>query len=188
MWLGKTANRKDIPFDVKWPQRPIYALGTAFSYNRNLSETLREFHFQNKQIADVGLVNTSKHYRTKPQFECTTFNLFPRNREYNKRDGSSVGSGVSSGVIQLRDKAEKCLSTKIQRPKNDDVKYTYKTVAISNGTNCRILYAHNSENQLRKAANLLLTANKHTENNYQDRLCTRKTSCRYVIPRGHGET
>ena len=31
MWLGKTANRKDMPFDVKWPQRPIYALGTAFS-------------------------------------------------------------------------------------------------------------------------------------------------------------
>ena len=38
---------------------------------------------------------------------------FPRNREYNKRDGSDVSSGVSSGVIQLRDKAEKCLSTKI---------------------------------------------------------------------------
>ena len=39
MWLGKTANRKDMPFDVKWPRRPIYALGTAFSYNRNLCET-----------------------------------------------------------------------------------------------------------------------------------------------------
>ena len=38
MWLGKTANRKDMPCDVKWPQRPIYALGTAFSYNRNLCE------------------------------------------------------------------------------------------------------------------------------------------------------
>ena len=24
MWLGKTANRKDMPFDVKWPQIPIY--------------------------------------------------------------------------------------------------------------------------------------------------------------------
>ena len=47
-------------------------------------------------MESVGLVNTSKHYRTKPQFECTTFNLFPRNHEYNKRDGS----GVSSGVIQ----------------------------------------------------------------------------------------
>ena len=39
MWLGKTANEKDMPFDVKWPRRPIYALGTAFSYNRNLCET-----------------------------------------------------------------------------------------------------------------------------------------------------
>ena len=39
MWLGKTVNRKDTPFDIKWPQRPIYALGTAFSYNRNLCET-----------------------------------------------------------------------------------------------------------------------------------------------------
>ena len=42
MWLGKSAtyNRKDMPFDVKWPQRPIYALGTAFSYIRNLCETV----------------------------------------------------------------------------------------------------------------------------------------------------
>ena len=39
MWLGKTANKKDMPFDVKWPRRPIYALGTAFSQNRNLCET-----------------------------------------------------------------------------------------------------------------------------------------------------
>ena len=31
MWLGKNAYRTDMPFDVKWPQRPIYALGTAFS-------------------------------------------------------------------------------------------------------------------------------------------------------------
>ena len=41
MWLRKTAKRKDMPFDVKWPQRPIYALGTAFSYNCNLCELLR---------------------------------------------------------------------------------------------------------------------------------------------------
>ena len=39
MWLGKTVTRKDMPFGVKWPRRPIYALGTAFSYNRNLCET-----------------------------------------------------------------------------------------------------------------------------------------------------
>ena len=25
MWLGKTANEKDMPFQVKWPRRPIYA-------------------------------------------------------------------------------------------------------------------------------------------------------------------
>ena len=28
-----------MPIDVKWPQRPIYALGTAFSYDRYLCET-----------------------------------------------------------------------------------------------------------------------------------------------------
>ena len=39
MSLGKNANRKDMPFDVKWPQRPIYAFGTAVSYNPNLCET-----------------------------------------------------------------------------------------------------------------------------------------------------
>ena len=39
MWLGKTANRKDMPFDVKWLRRSIYSLRTAFSYNRNLCET-----------------------------------------------------------------------------------------------------------------------------------------------------
>ena len=39
MWLGKSANRKDMPFDIKWPKRPIYALGTAFSYNCNLCES-----------------------------------------------------------------------------------------------------------------------------------------------------
>ena len=30
MWLGKSANRKDMPFDIKWPKRPIYALGQLF--------------------------------------------------------------------------------------------------------------------------------------------------------------
>ena len=39
MWLGKNVNRKDMPCHVILPQRPIYALGTAFSYNRNLCET-----------------------------------------------------------------------------------------------------------------------------------------------------
>ena len=27
-----------MPFDIKWPKRPIYALGTTFSYNCNLCE------------------------------------------------------------------------------------------------------------------------------------------------------
>lgn len=39
MLLGKNVNRKDMPCHVIWPQRPIYALGTAFSYNRKLCET-----------------------------------------------------------------------------------------------------------------------------------------------------
>ena len=41
MWLGKNVNRKDMPCHVIWPQRPIYEVGTAFSYigNRNLCET-----------------------------------------------------------------------------------------------------------------------------------------------------
>ena len=38
MWLGRNASRTDTPFEVQWPQRPIWALGTAFSYNSVLNE------------------------------------------------------------------------------------------------------------------------------------------------------
>ena len=88
-----------------------------------------------------------------------------------------------------RNKQEKCLSTKYNNQKmTTKIKYTYKPVAISNRINCRIiLWVHNSEKQLRKAANLLQAANNHCENNYQDRLRTRKTNCHYVIPRSHGK-
>jgi hypothetical protein len=39
MWLGKKGYRRDMPVDVKWPQRPICALGTSFSCNRKFCET-----------------------------------------------------------------------------------------------------------------------------------------------------
>jgi len=35
----KNANRKDMLFDFKWLQRPIYAPGTDFLDNGNLCET-----------------------------------------------------------------------------------------------------------------------------------------------------
>ena len=38
MWLGKNSNRKDIPLGINWPQRPICALGTFFSYKSKLCE------------------------------------------------------------------------------------------------------------------------------------------------------
>ena len=34
LWLGKDANCTDTPFGLKWPQDPICALGTCFSYDR----------------------------------------------------------------------------------------------------------------------------------------------------------
>ena len=38
LWLGKNAARKDTPFGIKWPETPICALGTSFSYNYKLCE------------------------------------------------------------------------------------------------------------------------------------------------------
>ena len=38
LWLGKNAARKDTPFGIKWPETPICALGTSFSYNDKLCE------------------------------------------------------------------------------------------------------------------------------------------------------
>ena len=34
LWLGKDANCPDTPYGLKWPQDPICALGTCFSYDR----------------------------------------------------------------------------------------------------------------------------------------------------------
>ena len=33
LWLGKNEHNGDTIFEFTWPQRPIVALGTAFSYN-----------------------------------------------------------------------------------------------------------------------------------------------------------
>jgi len=38
MWLGKNLHKKDKLFEFQWPQRPVLALGTAFSYNFQLCE------------------------------------------------------------------------------------------------------------------------------------------------------
>ena len=38
LWLAKNAARKDAPFGIKWPETPICALGTSFSYNYKLCE------------------------------------------------------------------------------------------------------------------------------------------------------
>ena len=38
LWLAKNAARKDTPFGIKWPETPICALGTSFSYNYKLCE------------------------------------------------------------------------------------------------------------------------------------------------------
>ena len=38
IWLGKNAHSRDTLFEFTWPQRPILALGKAFSYNVKLRE------------------------------------------------------------------------------------------------------------------------------------------------------
>ena len=38
MWLGKDKDNKDELCDLKWPQTPIIALETAFSYDKQLCE------------------------------------------------------------------------------------------------------------------------------------------------------
>ena len=38
MWLGKNLHKKDKLFEFQWPQGPVLALGTAFSYNFQLCE------------------------------------------------------------------------------------------------------------------------------------------------------
>ena len=38
MWLSKDEDNKDELYDLIWPQTPIIALGTAFSYDKQLCE------------------------------------------------------------------------------------------------------------------------------------------------------
>ena len=45
MWLGAWRNRTDTPFNFKWPQEPIRALGVFFSYN---SEDANNLNFGEK--------------------------------------------------------------------------------------------------------------------------------------------
>ena len=43
IWLGKYRNNCSKLYDLKWPQDPIFALGTAFSYDANKCE-VKNFH------------------------------------------------------------------------------------------------------------------------------------------------
>ena len=42
MWIGSLRNDKAKPFDIKWPDEPIKALGVYFTYNQKL---LKENNF-----------------------------------------------------------------------------------------------------------------------------------------------
>jgi len=45
MWLGCWATRKDTPFEFRWPENSVYALGIHFSNDRSKCESL---NFDNK--------------------------------------------------------------------------------------------------------------------------------------------
>ena len=49
MWIGSLRNDKAKPFDIKWPDEPIKALGVYFTYNQKL---LKDNNF----IERLGLV------------------------------------------------------------------------------------------------------------------------------------
>ena len=40
MWLGAWRNRTDTPYNFKWPQEPIRALGVLFAYNSDVANNL----------------------------------------------------------------------------------------------------------------------------------------------------
>ena len=42
LWLGSLTNRKDEPFNFKWPKEPLRVLGTYISYDEKQNE---EFNF-----------------------------------------------------------------------------------------------------------------------------------------------
>ena len=45
LWLGSLKNRKDEPFNFKWPKEPLGVLGTYISYHEKQNE---EFNFKGK--------------------------------------------------------------------------------------------------------------------------------------------
>ena len=59
MWLGAWRNRTDSPYNFKWPQEPIQALGIYFSYN---SDAANNLNFAEKIIK---LENTLKSWKRR---------------------------------------------------------------------------------------------------------------------------
>ena len=49
MWLGAWRNREDAPYNFKWPQEPIRALGVFFAYNSDDANTLN-FGEKNRKL------------------------------------------------------------------------------------------------------------------------------------------
>ena len=59
MWLGAWRNKTDTPYNFKWPQEPIQALGIFFSYN---SDAANNLNFGEKIIK---LENTLKNWKRR---------------------------------------------------------------------------------------------------------------------------
>ena len=59
MWLGAWRNKTDTPYNFKWPQEPIQALGIFFSYN---SDATNNLNFGEKIIK---LKNTLKNWKRR---------------------------------------------------------------------------------------------------------------------------
>ena len=59
MWLGAWRNKTDTPYNYKWPQEPIQALGIFFSYN---SDAANNLNFGGKIIK---LKNTLKNWKRR---------------------------------------------------------------------------------------------------------------------------
>ena len=59
MWLGAWRNKTDTPYNFKWPQEPIQALGIFFSYNPDAANKL---NFGEKIIK---LKNTLKNWKRR---------------------------------------------------------------------------------------------------------------------------
>ena len=91
-----------------------------------------------------------------------------------------------------RNKQEKYLSTKIERPKqDDDVKYTYKTVASFQREKITDWYTWSSQQwdaTTEETIKLRQLTRKETTKHNNDCLNTEREKCHYVISRGHAET